>query len=275
MHPVINKIKAIKDELVSQGASDSSVRVYIKEHLQDHVLKAIYSDKKHKNLIFYGGTCLRKIYNLNRMSEDLDFETDLKIDLEKLASSVCQYFSKLKLEKVNYKIQSGELINRITFKYPVLYDLGMSGYKDEKLHVKVEVNDKQKINYETEITPYVKDQFSMLIKHYQLATLMSGKMTACIDRVFKKGRTGVEIKGRDFYDLIWYMSQKISPDEKKLKDNDLSLRKAFLKLDDKINKIKSKDLLIDLEPMFVDNKFIVDWCDNFHSFYKRYRQFYG
>ncbi len=44
---------------------------------------------------------------------------------------------------------------------------------------------------------------------------MAGKMLACLERNFQKGE-GATIKGRDFYDLLWFMQQKIQPLEEKL-----------------------------------------------------------
>lgn len=43
------------------------------EYLQTIVLKEIYEIPECKDLIFYGGTSLRFIFDLNRLSEDLDF----------------------------------------------------------------------------------------------------------------------------------------------------------------------------------------------------------
>jgi len=121
--------------------------------------------------------------------------------------------------------------------------------------------------------PYVKDHYSMLIKHYDLPTLMAGKMVACLTRVFEKGKTGVEIKGRDYYDLVWYLQKQVTPNIKKLKDADkkYTLEKAWELLDQKAELISSRDLLVDLEPLFDNQVFIRDWCNNFHQIYKRLR----
>jgi hypothetical protein len=70
------------------------------------------------------------------------------------------------------------------------------------------------------------------------------------------------------------MQKRVSPNEKVFRAIDSSKDQVFKKLDNMIKDIKSKDLLIDLEPLFESNKFIVDWCNNFHKFYNRYREFY-
>ena len=277
MHPINQKLKNISQNLQSQGVDSQKVRIYLKDYLQDVLLYVIYNNSELKNLIFYGGTCLRKIYKLNRFSEDLDFEANFDLNLERTSAILLSYFSKNKLGRVSSSIQKGKNINRVAVKFQNLYEINLSVHKTEKLHVKVEVNDKLTGNYPTELTPYMKDQYSMLIKHYDLATLMAGKITACLTRVFKKGRTGIEIKGRDFYDLVWFMQQNIVPNKKKLKDvnAEYSIKKVFKMLDNRINKISTRALLIDLEPLFTEHVFIKDWCQNFHKIYKSVRKNYS
>jgi predicted nucleotidyltransferase component of viral defense system len=274
MHTITYKLKTLTDEYKEKGYSEALIKNLLKEYLQDIILSIIYNDDEFKNFIFYGGTCLRKLYNINRLSEDLDFESHNPIDLNDLKNVLLEYFQIEKLDKVSASIQKGEHVNRCTLKFKILYDLGLSVHQNEKLHVKVEVNEEPLGNFSTELTPYGQDIYSCVIKHYNLETLMAGKMIACISRVFKKGDSGVSIKGRDFYDLIWYMQKRVSPNEKVFRAIDSSKDQVFKKLDSMIKDIKSKDLLIGLEPLFENNKFIVDWCNNFHKFYNRYREFY-
>ncbi|MBS3067672.1 nucleotidyl transferase AbiEii/AbiGii toxin family protein [Candidatus Micrarchaeota archaeon] len=54
-----------------------------KEYFQEMMLYSIYS-LVGKELLFKGGTCLYKIYKLNRFSEDLDFDISKSLDVEKL-----------------------------------------------------------------------------------------------------------------------------------------------------------------------------------------------
>ena len=70
------------------------LRNLLKEELQVFVLYFIYTGK-HKDLIFTGGTCLRKFYNLPRLSEDLDFDIkDKDFDFLKFQSDLKNYFIK-------------------------------------------------------------------------------------------------------------------------------------------------------------------------------------
>lgn len=272
MHPIYSKLQQIVSDARLNGATSMTIKIMLKEYLQNHVLQAIYNDKDTQDLIFYGGTALRKIFDLDRMSEDLDFESQEDVDLEKTAQTIFSYFQRQKLEKIEYKIQREEIINRITFKFEILYDLGLSSNNSEKLHVKVDINPQTKGKFETQLSPFVMDQMSMLIKHYSLPVMMAGKIGACLDRVFKKGKTGIKIKGRDYYDLIWYMQQKIIPDEAYLRDLGYG-DDVFMKLDEKVKKITPKDLLFDLQPYFVSKNYIERWCEEFWGLYERYREY--
>ena len=274
MHPITYKLQTEVDEYKQRGYDNSLIKNILKEHIQDIILSVIYNDKNLKDLIFYGGTCLRKIYNINRLSEDLDFEALKPINLEDVKKIFLEYFRSEKFENISISTQKSTHINRCTIKFEILYDLGLSEHKNQNLHVKIEINEKPLGSFNTELTPYTKDIYSCVIKHYPLETLMASKMAACISRVYKKGDSGVSIKGRDFYDLIWYMQKKVSPNEKVFKSFDISKEEIFKELDSIVKGIKTRDLLIDLEPLFENNTFIVSWCNNFHEFYNKYRDFY-
>ncbi len=275
MHPIITELKEIIR--INDSVAPIVLRSILKEHLQNYILDFIYESPKHKELIFYGGTCLRKIYELDRMSEDLDFEANLKYDTENLAKELEEYFlKKQKFSDVKVKLQNIGNVNRITLKFPILNTLGLSENKNENLHLKLELHLTKNINYPVEISPLSVSKFTIFVKHYDLNTLMAGKMIACIDRAFLKGNTGISIKGRDYYDLIWYMQKNINPNLDKIREynKEWSIERAFQELDKKVKKIHPKDLLIDLEPFFIKPMYIKTWCENFQDLYKKYRKNY-
>lgn len=276
VHPLISSLLSIKNSLISKNATPELIKVALKEELQNHVLYALYNNKETKDLVFYGGTCLRKIYGLNRFSEDLDFEMDKDMDLTVIAEIIERYFKGLEYP-INYSIQTGVNISRVTFKFPVLYDLGLANTLSENLHVKVEINRLPKIKFPAEKTPLMHNQLSMFILHYDIETLMAGKILACLNRVYKKGKTDIAIKGRDYYDLIWYMQQNIKPNENKLFDfdSDYNITSVFDLLDKKVAKISFQDLYADLAFLFENQEFIKEWCENFQELYKKYRKNYS
>lgn len=105
---------------------------------------------------------------------------------------------------------------------------------------------------------------------------MAGKMLACLERNFQKG-AGATIKGRDFYDLLWFMQQKIQPLEEKLaKDGRQSytVRSAVETLSEKIAGLKISDLAEDLLPLFEQRSFIEAWLEGFKENFGEYEKNY-
>lgn len=106
---------------------------------------------------------------------------------------------------------------------------------------------------------------------------MAGKMLACLERSFQIGKTAVAIKGRDFYDLLWFMQQRIRPLDQKLTSDGTepySVQSAMLALHEKVGKIKERDLEIDLLPLFEQRTFIETWISSFHANFEEYLQYY-
>lgn len=276
MHPITFKLKSIVAEAKQNNQPEDYIKASLKEYLQDYILSFIYNNPNYQNLIFYGGTCARKIYELNRLSEDLDFSNPNKIDLTNFDKELQDYFQKtLEFKNVTVKRQGKDLLNRHTVKLPILFDLGLSPYTNENLHIKVEVATSEIKEDNSIKTPYTKNSLSFIINHYPKGVLMAGKMAAALTRVYKKGNSDIFIKGRDYYDLVWYMQLKVTPNEHMLqKLTDLEINEVWIQLDNKVKKIKYNDLYQDLAPFLENKSYIKDWCLNFQDFYKRYRENY-
>jgi len=278
MNTLISDLNTLLNQKKLEGISSQTLRVLLKERLQGYILGFIYNHKEYGKLVFYGGTCLRKLYGLNRLSEDLDFENETAIKVESAEKDLKDFFkNKYGFDKITTSTQGLNDIYRITVKFPILSELGLSPFSEENLHVKLEINQKTTGKYKVEVTPYNFENISTVIRHYSLDVLMAGKITAALDRVYEKGKTGIIVKGRDYYDLIWYMQKKVEPNKKKLLDTNsgYSLSKVFELLDDKVARIKPADLYLDLEPYFEEKQFIKDWTSNFKELYFKYREFYN
>jgi len=106
---------------------------------------------------------------------------------------------------------------------------------------------------------------------------MAGKMLACLEHSFQHGKKDSLIKGRDFYDLLWFMQKQVNPLEQKLvKDGrkPYTTRTALLALQEKVASIKKKDLSEDLLPLFESPIFVQLWEDAFHSSFSETMQAY-
>jgi hypothetical protein len=144
------------------------------------------------------------------------------------------------------------------------------------LHLKVEISQYHQVAI-IKRTPVIHLGRSFVPSHFSLETMMAGKMLACLERSFQIGKTAIAIKGRDFYDLLWFMQQRIQPLEQKLESDgaeSYSVQSAMLALQEKVGKIKQKDLEIDLLPLFEQRTFIEAWISSFHANFEEFLRYY-
>lgn len=249
--------------------ANETKRIILKEVLQAYVLDYLYNHPAYRRLNFYGGTCLHVVYGLNRLSEDLDLDNSEGISLTDLENDLLKYFH----QTIGYpdavaKVQVGEGgIQRTILKFPILYGLGLTSHPNEALHLKVEVSQHKQISIIRK-TPVLVYGRSFVTAHFSLETMMAGKMLACLERNFHRGRDGEAIKGRDFYDLLWFMQKQVQPLEEKLaKDGaqPYTVQSAMHALNEKIAGLKTADLAVDLLPLFEQRTFIEAWLEGFHD----------
>ena len=106
---------------------------------------------------------------------------------------------------------------------------------------------------------------------------MAGKITAVLKRSFFKGKGDkITFKGRDYYDLIWYLQKDVKPNMVYIKDlNKISsFKKLFQELDKKIKAINLTYLKQDIENLFESKSFVEDFVKNFKNIYARYKKQY-
>ena len=244
-------------------------RILLKEALQAYTLDFLYNHPDYRRLNFYGGTCLHMLHGLNRLSEDLDFDHGDAPHLERLGEDIQSHFQKShqKIE-ITAKTQKGVGgIQRVTLRFPVLYTLGLSPNPKEALHLKIEISRHIQVAV-IQRTPILTFGRSLVARHFSMETMMAGKMLACLERSFLQGKSGVSIKGRDFYDLLWFMQQRTWPLEEKLaKDGKqtYTVKSAMEALQEKVAQIKTRDLALDLLPLFEQRTFIDAWLEAFHE----------
>lgn len=254
-------------------------RILLKEALQSYALDFLYNHPRYRGLNFYGGTCLHVVYGLERLSEDLDLDNGAGIRLDGLKEDLAAHFkSAFGYEDLSVKTQTGGGgIFRATLKFPVLNALGLSGYGNEALHLKLEISHHRQTAV-VQKTPVLYYGRSFVPAHFSLETMMAGKIIACVERNFQRGASGAFVKGRDFYDLLWFMQKGIRPLEEKLKKDGrqpYTTESALRILRKKVAGIKPRDLAADLIPMFESQAYIGAWLESFHENFERYAQAYG
>lgn len=254
-------IKILLKKLISDSPSKNKIfkRNILKEYFQVLVLDFIYSHRDYSDLIFYGGSCLSHCYGLPRLSEDLDFvDAKKKINLSKLAKDLENHFAKNTDLKAKISLQKF----RLYLKLPVLKELGLAEKNEsDLLFLKIEGFEVFGFckKYKTEIIPLFKFNKTILVKTFDLSTLMATKIRAIFYRKWektdKKGKTIAKVKGRDYFDLMWYLEKKIMPNFDCIEE--IKNAKDFKeKLSELIEKIDARSIRVDLESL-VDNPALI------------------
>jgi predicted nucleotidyltransferase component of viral defense system len=273
-------IQILQNTLVSKDPllANETKRILLKETLQALVLDYIYNHRLYRGFNFYGGTCLHVIYGLNRLSEDIDLDNSQGVELDNFGEDLLHHFQKFlgyRDASLNQQ-ESQKGIIRETLRFPVLHELGLSAHRDEMLHLKVEISQHRQVAIIKQ-TPVIHLGRSFVPSHFSLETMMAGKMLACLERSFYVGTTAIAVKGRDFYDLLWFMQQRIQPlDQKLVSDGaeSYNVQSAMLALQEKVGKIRRSDLEIDLLPLFEQRVFIEAWISSFHTNFEEFMQYY-
>lgn len=272
-------LKRKLNDLSAYGGTDAETRRNaLKEELQFYVLNFIYHHPEYNKWIMYGGSALRIIHGLDRMSVDLDFEVSHAVTekfLKELKKEVEDYFINTYGAGADFLTIKTTPDRGLLLKFHVGKELSL-GHPSNQVHVKIDLNHfiapKKTV---TERRPINRDQLSFVILTYNMGALMASKLAA----IFLRGTRGVgdvlyEEKGRDVYDLLWYMDKKVVPDFDYMaaKDIDIKDPKAlFDKITIKIlnNPKTDENLKNDLSPLFVDSMFIANWLKNWRESYLR------
>ena len=182
-------------------ASDNRFQRYmLKEYLQLLILEWLANSPYASRLCFIGGTNLRLIHGIDRFSEDLDFDCkDLsEEEFRTMTDGVVKY-----LLQNGWPVEIRERENprltafRRNLYFPqLLFELGLTGHKDERFLIKIESQD-QGVTYTPEVAMVNRMGFFFGIQVPPLDVLCAMKFCAILSRH----------KGRDFYDAIFLLSK--------------------------------------------------------------------
>jgi len=269
-------LKRKLEDLATYGGLDAETRRNaLKEELQYYVLNFIYHHPEYNGWIMYGGSALRIIHGLDRMSVDLDFEVTHEVSekfLEELKKEVDEHFANTYGTNADFLSIKSTKGRGLLLKFTVGEELSF-GHSSKQIHIKIDLNHFVAPKTVTERRPINRDQLSFVIITYNMSALMASKIAA----IFLRGTRGVgdaiyEEKGRDIYDLLWYMGKKVVPDFDYLIAKSVDVkdpRALFDKLTIQINKVSDKNLEHDLEPLFVDKNYIRNWLKNWRESFLR------
>jgi len=84
----------------------------------------------------------------------------------------------------------------------LLYEAGISPLKSQKLSIKLEIDTNPPAGWKMQTTVLNKT-YLFSVAHYDLPSMFAGKLHASFYRRYTKGR--------DIYDLFWYLGKKVRP----------------------------------------------------------------
>lgn len=182
-----------------------AARNAMREYLQARILEGLQRAGAMSPLAFQGGTALRFLYRLPRYSEDLDFALEGprdSYDPRRWLASIAAQFRREGYDAAA-SLRDAGTVHAGWFRFPGLpHELGLSSHRDEALRIKLEVDTRPPVGAVTE-TRLVRRHVSLRIHHHDPASLLAGKLHAVLHRSW--------LKGRDIYDLVWYLSDPAWP----------------------------------------------------------------
>jgi len=202
-------VKLIQDKLDSYHCRSNLEEEHaIREITQEVVLAALGRTEFFKYALFQGGTCLRIFYGLQRFSEDLDFilgKADGDFRLQPHLHAVSEELKAYGYDvEIADRSEAGGAVRKAFLKDDSLGKILQLKYADRsgparKIRVKLEVDAHPPSGSGMEIK-YVDFPFVSAVTVQDRPSLFAGKLHALLCREY--------VKGRDWYDFLWYASQK-------------------------------------------------------------------
>jgi predicted nucleotidyltransferase component of viral defense system len=173
----------------------------LREYIQVETLRSLHESEAFVNLTFVGGTAIRFVFDLPRFSEDLDFSME-KADGYKPELWMKKLKNDLMLAgfDTSMKWNDRTAVHKAWIKVEgLLHEAGLAAMKDQKLSIKLEIDTNPPAGAQSQ-RDLITRHAMLSINHYDLHSLMAGKVHALITREYAKGR--------DWYDLLWYRGRR-------------------------------------------------------------------
>jgi predicted nucleotidyltransferase component of viral defense system len=192
-------------QILSSVESQILGRCIVREYLQARLLQSLQDRGTFNTWVFQGGTALRFLYGMPRFSEDLDFAL-VKPGMEDSFREVLANARKVFLAEnydINVKVNDTKTVKSAFLRFKgLLFELGFSAHESETLSIKVEVDTNPPLGANITST-IVRRHVTLNLRHHDKASLFAGKLHAVLVRRY--------VKGRDIYDLVWYLSDRTWP----------------------------------------------------------------
>ena len=184
----------------------------LREILQEIALLGLWRSKFYEKAAFYGGTALRTLHGIDRYSEDLDFslikpmpDFDLARYADSLQKEVRSFgfdVTVTKREKTAVSPVQSTFLKMDTLKHLLVIEKAEEIVRQiprgQVLKIKIEVDTDPPPGFDTE-SGFLLQPIPFSVRVFTLPDLFAGKMHAILCRRWK-----TRVKGRDWYDLVWF-----------------------------------------------------------------------
>lgn len=252
------------------------------EIIQEIALLGLWRSKFFEKAVFYGGTALRMLYGLDRFSEDLDFSLLMKspnFEMKTFHHSVMRELQSLGFDvtveekkKTAFSAVQSAFIKANTKEH--FLRIGLSTEDQKRMHsnkvlkVKFEVDTDPPLKFNVDYRPLTfPGPFS--VATMTLPDLFAGKMHALLYREYKGW-----VKGRDWYDFLWFLGQKtplgLTHLEERMRqaghlphDQELTEKNLRLMLENRINQLDVASAVADVQRFIKDTWKISHWSTEY------------
>ena len=231
-------------------STEQNKRNAIFEVNQQVILAGLYNGGFFDVAAFYGGTCLRIFYGLQRFSEDMDFSLlahNDNFDFTRYFQHIIDEFAIVgreveisKKDKKNFnKVESAFLKDNTD-----VYDISFQ--TDKSIKIKIEVDTQPPLKFRTE-QKLLLQPHSFMTRCLTLPDLFAGKMHALIYRAWKN-----RVKGRDWYDFEWYVRHNIPLNFEHFAERVLQFNNEEIDIDSFVKLLKERLLSADINQVKSD-----------------------
>lgn len=190
---------------------DDDVRA-LREILQEIALLGLWRSRFFERAAFYGGTALRILHGMDRYSEDLVFsllKPASKFDLSRYSDALEKEILSFGFEatvtarpKSDSSAIRSAFLKADTLKHLLVINtaeaLARRIPRGQVLKIRIEVDTDPPPGFDTE-TRFLLQPIPFSVRAFSLPDMFAGKMHAVLCRAWKS-----RVKGRDWYDLVWY-----------------------------------------------------------------------
>lgn len=279
-HTGRSPVQAMLDAYQCKSTGDT--KDALRQIIQEITLVALGRSGFFDVAAFYGGTALRIFHGLDRFSEDLDFsliEPDRSFDFGKHLPFIQDELSSFGFEmSVEQRVKTVEMAFQSAFiKGGTLLHLvriaaarppvpGVPENEQLKIKVEIDTDPPAGAGYEVQ---YKLRPVAHAVRLYDKPSLFAGKMHALLCRNWKQ-----RVKGRDFYDYLWYLSRDIPVNlvhlEQRMRqtnhwdgDSPLTVAALLRLLDERLSSIDLQQAKNDALPFIKDTRSLDLWSRDF------------